>query len=65
MLMAAAAYNLKKLINFTGPKVVAMVKTMIKRKEKDPANLFSMLQALMMYHNTENYLLKPLSYTNP
>lgn len=65
MLMAAVAYNLKKLMNFTAPKVVAMVKTMTKRREKDPANPFFVLHALMRHYRMKNHLLKTLSYTNP
>ena len=58
MLMAAVAYNLKKLLHFTAPKVMAMVKRLEIKKEKDPANIFSMLQALIMCHRAKNHLPK-------
>lgn len=61
MLMAAVAYNLKKLMNFTTPKAMAMVKRVTKRREKDSANLCSVLKALRMHYSMTNYLLKYLS----
>jgi transposase len=58
MLMAAVAYNLKKLLKFTTPKVLAMVKKLEIKKEKDPANISSVLQALIMCHKVKNHLPK-------
>lgn len=57
MLMAAVAYNLKKLLKFTAPKAEAMVKTMPKRAEKHPANLFLNLTLLMMRYRSKMILL--------
>jgi hypothetical protein len=34
MLMAAVAYNLKKLLNYKAPKVFAMVKSIRQKQEK-------------------------------
>lgn len=43
MLMAAACYNLKKLLNFKAPKVVAAVKTLEKTAGKELKNLLLLL----------------------
>lgn len=65
MLMAAVAYNLKKLLRFTAPKVTAMVKKLETKKKKGTGNIFSMLQALMMYNRIKNHTLNIPPYSHP
>src|SRR5215207_3077613 len=50
MLMAAVAYNLKKLMKFKAPDVIAMVKRVEEQSDKRLQNIFFLLTALMMHH---------------
>ena len=51
MLMAAVAYNLKKLLNYKAPKVNADVKTMKEQAEKCFLNLVRILQLPIARHS--------------
>ena len=56
MLMAAVAYNVKKLLNFKAPKVLADVKTMTVRAEKMLLHFIIVLQTLVRQNTTKRSL---------
>jgi transposase len=53
MLMAAVAYNLKKLLKYKSPRVQAMLKSLAKNSERWHANLFSLLTAGIDPYNSK------------
>ena len=54
MLMAAVAYNLKKLLRFNAPKVTADVKKLERKAEKGLQNLLFRLQQLITSYTMRN-----------
>jgi hypothetical protein len=64
MLMAAVAYNLKKLMKFKAPEAIAMMKKIEKQAGKGLENIFLLFTTLMMQYQMKNSFLKPLLYNH-
>lgn len=65
MLVAAVAYNLKKLLKFTAPKTMAMVKKLKAAKKKGLHNIFFVLAAPTMPYRLKNHFLECGFYSHP
>ena len=63
MLMAAVAYNLKKLLRFTAPKALADVKRLERKEEKSLQRLVLTIQHFIDSCSIKNYLLKFQPYS--
>ena len=64
MLMAAVAYNLKKLLKFTTPKVMADVKRLERNKAKGLQNFLFTLQALIASYSSNKKMQLSCLYSS-
>jgi transposase len=65
MLMAAVAYNLKKLMKFKSPEVIAMTKKIGKEAKKVLQNIVLLLSAVITPYRMKNNIQKCLWYSYP
>lgn len=63
MLMAAVAYNLKKLLRFTAPNVIADAKRLERKAEKSLQSLLLILQKLIASYDSKKSMQCSYSYS--